>query len=107
MAQRLVDEGSMTKEIAKTSSLSHMLVSSIGRGKESLHPDAYKTTLELGDTVLLCTDGLTDRVSDVEIAEILSGNTSEQAASQTLIDAANAAGGNDNITVIVSRYLLN
>jgi len=105
-AQMLVEAGSISKETAKTSPLNHVLISSIGLGQESLHPEVYKSSLELGDTVLLCTDGLTDRLSDDEICEILGAGESEERVCQTLIDAANDAGGNDNITVIVCRYPL-
>lgn len=105
-AQMLVDAGNMSKESVKNSPLSHVLISVIGHGQESLRPEVYKTHLESGDTVLLCTDGLTDRLSNNEIGEILGTGKSEQRICQSLIDAANDVGGNDNITVIVSRYLL-
>lgn len=106
MAQVLVEEGTMSPQIANNSSLKHILVSSIGHGEQSLHPEVYKTSLEIGDTVLLCTDGLTNRLSDKQIAEILHSNDSEEEACQALVDAANEAGGGDNITVVVSRFLL-
>lgn len=57
-------------------------------------------TLEPGDVVLLCTDGLTDLVDNVEIRDALNGRTLTQAA-DALIDLANARGGHDNITVVL------
>lgn len=106
MAQVFVEEGVLSEEAASTSSWSHVLVSSVGHGPESLHPEVYKAELELGDTLLLCTDGLTDRLSNEEIGQILSLAEPEAQICQRLIDAANDAGGNDNVTVIVSRYLV-
>jgi serine/threonine protein phosphatase PrpC len=56
-----------------------------------------------GDQVLLCSDGLTEAVDDDQIAELLSSTPEGTAACQALIDAANAAGGPDNITVVLLR----
>jgi PPM family protein phosphatase len=56
-----------------------------------------------GDQVLLCSDGLTEAVDDDQIAELLSSQDDGNAACQALIDAANAAGGPDNITVVLLR----
>lgn len=57
-------------------------------------------TLEPGDVVLLCTDGLTDLVDDSEIHDSLNGRTLSQAA-EMLIDLANSRGGHDNITIVM------
>jgi protein phosphatase len=53
-----------------------------------------------GDVILLCTDGLTDLVSENEIRDILPGRTLDQAA-LALIDLANSRGGHDNITIVI------
>jgi protein phosphatase len=57
---------------------------------------------EIGDTFLLCSDGLTGRVDDEELGELLA-NLEPPQACQTLIDLANLRGGPDNITVIIAR----
>lgn len=101
-AQALIDDGTITPEQAARSPLSHILVSSIGQGLATFLPEVYKSSLEPGDRVLLCTDGLTKELSDEEIAEILGTGDSADEASQALVDAANAAGGSDNITAVVS-----
>lgn len=62
-----------------------------------------RTPLEDGDVVLVCSDGLHGPVSDESIARILSSNDDPSAAADTLIRAANANGGPDNISVIVFR----
>lgn len=70
---------------------------------ESLEPDLVgPLPLEVGDTFLLCTDGLTSRVSDEEIAAVV-GNYAPASAVKLLVDLANLRGGQDNITVIIVR----
>lgn len=59
--------------------------------------------LEAGDQVLLCSDGLTEPVSEQRIAQILTTTPDGQAACDALIEAANDAGGPDNITVVLLR----
>jgi PPM family protein phosphatase len=59
--------------------------------------------LQPGDQVLLCSDGLTEAVGDGQIAELLSATPDGHAACRSLIDAANGAGGPDNITVVLVR----
>jgi PPM family protein phosphatase len=59
--------------------------------------------LRPGDQVLLCSDGLTEAVSDPQIAELLTTNPDGHAACRALIDTANNAGGPDNITLIIIR----
>jgi protein phosphatase len=55
----------------------------------------------VGAWYVLCSDGLVDEISDADIAKVLERCTTPHEASQALVDAANAAGGRDNITVIV------
>lgn len=60
--------------------------------------------LEVGDTFLLCSDGLTGRVSDEEIGTILA-NLPPKEAAEFLVDLANLRGGPDNITVVIARVV--
>jgi len=59
--------------------------------------------LQDGDTVLLCSDGLTKHVSDAEIAAALARHESAEVTTRSLVDAALAGGGTDNVTVVVAR----
>jgi protein phosphatase len=68
---------------------------------EKLRIDRVTADLEAGDRVLLCTDGLTNMVDDDRVGEILDANSSPAKAVWALVDAANAAGGIDNVTVAV------
>ncbi|HEY1540027.1 MAG TPA: Stp1/IreP family PP2C-type Ser/Thr phosphatase [Solirubrobacteraceae bacterium] len=63
--------------------------------------DTYSWRGAAGDVFLLCSDGLTSMVPELQVADIVRGAASLRAAGQALIDAANAAGGRDNITVVL------
>ena len=67
--------------------------------------DNLETDIEIGDRYLLCTDGLTNMVPDDEIAEILATTEGAQPAAWALIERANEAGGEDNISVAVIDVL--
>ncbi len=73
-------------------------------GFESYRVATYRVPAEPGDRLLLCSDGLSNMLADDQIAEILSTGTAERSAA-ALIDAANTAGGLDNITVVVVEVL--
>ena len=73
-------------------------------GFESYRVATYRVPVEPGDRLLLCTDGLTNMLDDNQIAEILASGSPEYSAA-TLVDAANDAGGADNITVVVVEVL--
>lgn len=104
-AAKLVADGTMSAEQAARSPLSNILVSSIGHGMSSFRPDAYRTDLHSGDRLLLCTDGLTSMLDDARIAHLLDEGDTPENVCQSLVDAANDAGGHDNITVAVAFCL--
>jgi protein phosphatase len=66
--------------------------------------DVFEQALEPGDVVLLCSDGLSNQVSDNEMVRTLTRYTPARAA-RKLVDLANHYGGPDNITVIVIKLL--
>lgn len=70
-----------------------------------LEPHIASCTIEQGDQYLLCSDGLTDMLTEDQIGQIMAGSTDPQECVQRLITAALANGGRDNITVIVYRAL--
>ena len=65
--------------------------------------DTWTTPARSGDVILLCTDGLSGFVDDAAIAETLRENETLSAAVKALVDAANAAGGEDNVTAVALR----
>ena len=84
--------------------LKHILLKALGAREEVEFPVAT-TTLQPGDTVLLCSDGLTNMVSDTAITEIIGTHRGRlEAACRALLRAANAAGGRDNISALLLRY---
>ena len=81
----------------------HTLTQSIGCGETPV-PDCNTIKLGPHDMLLLCSDGLTDMLSDTEIEAVLANtSTSFESLPGELIDAANEKGGHDNISVILIR----
>jgi serine/threonine protein phosphatase PrpC len=100
----LVDEqmriGAMTPEEAERSPFRSVITRAIGTQK-SVTEDQVQVEVEHGDVFLLCTDGLTREVNDTRIGELLGAHTDLDTAAQSLIDAANEAGGRDNVTCLL------
>lgn len=69
-----------------------------------VYPDVRSVGLERGDRLLLCTDGLTGMLHDAAVAQVLGGGADLEAQCRSLIDAANTAGGRDNITVLLAEW---
>jgi PPM family protein phosphatase len=103
LAQQLVDSGVLPAHEAATSRLSTVLWNAIGGGLDDLQPEVYKARLHADDTLLLCTDGLPKHVPDAEIGVLLQAREPARETCCKLVEAANSAGGTDNITVIVAR----
>jgi PPM family protein phosphatase len=114
--QEALDIGVINEEEARSHPRRHLIRSYLG-SPDPVHPDLrlYLNTEENqeqakanqglplipADQVLLCSDGLTDLVDDLEILEILEDNTESQKKLQKLVDLANLRGGYDNITAIL------
>ena len=80
----------------------HVLTQSLGVSERIiLKPGVIKGTLRDGEQILLCSDGLSDELSDTVIANIMHDQQSPHAQVSKLIEAALNAGGNDNITAVV------
>ena len=95
--------GMITQAEAATHHLRHFLTRHLGANKGA-RPDVQRLALVDGDCLLLCTDGLSEMVRNVEIAEVLAGGGASEAMSQRLVDRALAAGGKDNVTAVVAHY---
>jgi protein phosphatase len=102
LLQEQVDAGLMSAEEAASSRRRNIVTRAVGVEPEvQLEVQAHDALP--GDLVLLCSDGLTDMVSDTEIAAVLRLGGPLQALCARLIEAANAAGGADNIAVVLTR----
>lgn len=105
LAQHLVDVDSMTPEEAKHSRLSHVLVNAVGGSSDAIEVELHLTHLQLDDQLLLCSDGLYDMVEDDAISAALTRTDRPvERVVAGLVDAANKAGGRDNITLVLARF---
>ena len=102
IAQDLVDQGVMSDATAEHSPFSHILSSAIGG---TAAPEVYTLNLETDDMLLLCTDGLTKHVTNVQIRDELTSDRSPDQMGDRLLQMALDDGGSDNVTVIIARVL--
>ncbi len=103
VVQQQVDRGALTPEQARDHPLSHILTRALGT-ELSVEVDTYGDEVQPGDIFLLCSDGLSGMLADEQIQEIVSSPTDDlQEIADTLIDAANDAGGMDNVTALVVK----
>jgi serine/threonine protein phosphatase PrpC/LysM repeat protein len=103
--QRLIDEGAITEEEALTHPRRNELLAALGVHAD-VAVDVYEhvyTTIQ-NDMILMCSDGLTNAVSEPEIEKILSAKASSQQKAVKLVEIANNNGGPDNITVQVVTF---
>ena len=93
-------------EIDESSPWHHILWNALGGGEyAAIEPEVHRHDLQLGDTILVCSDGLTKHASDDEIVNALRSSDSAAEACRRLIAIANADGGTDNTTVVIARCL--
>ncbi|MFP4344126.1 MAG: protein phosphatase 2C domain-containing protein [Anaerolineales bacterium] len=97
---QLVEIGQLTSEEAAVHPQRNMLYRAIGQGV-ALEVDVSTHALQSGDLLVLCSDGLWGLLPDEKMWSIISAASTLDEACVGLVDAANAAGGNDNITVIL------
>jgi protein phosphatase len=88
------------------SALHHMLWNSLGGSEQLPNPQIAKLELDLGDLLLLCSDGLTKHLDDAEIARMLAAPEANATRAAKLVERANAEGGTDNVTVVIASAQL-
>jgi protein phosphatase len=84
----------------------NVIVRALGM-KETVLVDVAKVEAQPGDVFLLCSDGLSGMVTDPQMQDILTRTSELDKACSQLIDMANAAGGNDNVTCVLARFHAN
>ena len=100
--QELIDAGILSPDQAKTNRYRNVVTQALGvTASAELQIDSVRGTLRPGMQFLLCSDGLTEHVSDIEIGQILSSQAVAQTIAEQLIAAALHYGGSDNVTAIV------
>lgn len=106
VAQALADAGQIRPEDVRQHARRNTLTNYLGGHRGKVRADVRWTRLEDGDRLLVCTDGLTDMVSDADIAEVLARGEDSQRSVDVLLEKALDAGGKDNITLIVAGYTI-
>ena len=101
VAEALRERGAFPDE---PSPFDHVLVNVVGGGSADLTAEAHRLKLEPEDKVVLCSDGLSQHVTDTEILQHLLTAPSSSVCCERLIDSAKKDGGTDNVTVIVARF---
>jgi protein phosphatase len=106
LIQQQIDRGIITREEAHESQYRHLITRALGL-KESVEVDVEEHPVLVGDTFLLCSDGLSDLVDDAEMLTAVSEQSDDlERACQILIDLANRKGGDDNVTVLLVQARL-
>ena len=100
LVEQLVREGRLSPEEALHHPQRAIITRALGVDPD-VEVDTYRVDLLPGDRLILCSDGLTNMVADDLIAAVLRGQSDPQEAAERLVDMANDAGGDDNITVVV------
>jgi protein phosphatase len=104
LVERMVKEGRISAEEAQSHPQRSILTRALGVD-DDIAVDQLEVAVRPGDRIVLCSDGLTGMIREASVAEILQGTAEPQEAAEKLVDAANRAGGLDNITVIVLDFL--
>jgi len=103
VAEEWVRMGRLTPEEALTHPRRHQLTRALGV-EEKLDIDVLSLNIHVGDRILLCSDGLTNELTNEEIGRIASSPNPLEDAVVELVDGAKRAGGNDNISVILLEF---
>jgi serine/threonine protein phosphatase PrpC len=100
LVQRLIATNQITPQEARHHPQRNVIYRTVG-DKPNVEVDVVTHTFAVGDRLLLCSDGMSGMVEDDQIHKIVMESSTPQAACDKLVEAANAAGGDDNITVVV------
>jgi protein phosphatase len=103
LVQQLIDANQITEEEAETHALRNVILQALGAQNE-IFPVAARLRPRRGDTILLCSDGLSNKVGGLDLQQIVSENGEDLSeACRELVREANARGGEDNITVVIAK----
>jgi PPM family protein phosphatase len=103
LVNQLIDAGQLTEEEGAAHAQRNVILQALGT-TDAVQVDLTYVQLRVGDTLLLCSDGLSNMLRDAEIREVLRFGLEPIEACSTLTDRANRAGGHDNITVVVAKF---
>jgi serine/threonine protein phosphatase PrpC len=104
LVDQMVRKGALKAEDVAQHRWRHVITNAVGGYSASVKVEVHKVHLEVGDRMLLCSDGLTGMLPDQEIQKILQTEADPAQACWQLVACANEAGGKDNISVIVADF---
>ena len=100
LVEEMVRMGEISKEEARNHPEKNIITKAIGVSG-AVEPDYFNTSLEPGECLLLCSDGLSNMIEDSQILEIVGRRRDLRTCAQELVDTANRNGGRDNIAVVL------
>lgn len=103
LVEEMVKKGEIGKDEMRTHPNKNIITRALGTSDDP-EPDCFEVEVRPNDIFLLCSDGLTNMVDDRQIAKIIRSEESLEEAGKKLVDAANNAGGKDNISVVLVKY---
>ncbi|PAV29953.1 protein phosphatase [Virgibacillus profundi] len=103
LVNALVQSGQISKDDALSHPRKNVVLKALGT-EEEIDADIQTLGLEQGDKILLCTDGLTDKVLDNELLELIQSPDNINAIGEKMIELANNRGGEDNISLIIIHH---
>lgn len=103
LVQSLIDAGQISEKDAENFRFKNIILQALGVSEE-IEPNMGIVKLNKGDRLLLCSDGLSNKVGNVDMHDIVSSSEDLGTACKRLIDMANERGGEDNITVILAQF---
>jgi PPM family protein phosphatase len=102
LLQEQIDAGLITPEQAAFSANKNLVTRAVGV-EDTVLLETHLHEVQPGDVYMLCSDGLSDMLDDQSISQVLQMHDSLDAMGHALIDAANEAGGKDNIAIVLAR----
>jgi protein phosphatase len=100
----MVSRGALQPKEVAHHRLRNVITNVVGGNEAGVNVEAHALKVDVGDRLLLCSDGLTEMLTDEAIAATLRAEPDPQAACSKLVAQANDAGGRDNITVLIVRF---
>ncbi len=100
LVEEMVSNGTIDRAQARTHEKKNVITRAIG-GSDEVMADFFEVELNEGDTIFMCSDGLSNMLEDSQIASILNSKKEINERAETLVDIANEHGGKDNISIII------
>jgi protein phosphatase len=104
LVAELVRRGEVPPDRVSTHRLRHVITNVLGGNEAGVDVEVHKFDLRSGDQLVLCSDGLTEMLSNADIEQVLARERDPQAACESLVAQANERGGADNITVVIAHF---